>query len=183
MDEMEKRQFQADLAQRGLELGEHVRVARTIQAPAADVWKVISNPGQLPKYHPYCRENNVYQWPGVGSRDGVTFHSGLYAERDFMCWREGAGYDLQIGPPPRKVAWSSWNIRPLGEAQSEMSIMDTPILESHLLETTKKIFVQTYFGKNIEVYLDGLLRGVEQFVMTGQAVKPRQFGTDPVYAP
>jgi hypothetical protein len=61
--------------------------------------------------------------------------------------------------------------------------MDTPILESHLLETTKKSYVQTYFGKSIEVYLDSLLRGVEQFVMTGQAVKPRQFGTHPVYAP
>ena len=183
MDEMETRQFQADLAKRGLELGEHVRLARTIQASGADVWKVISKPGQLTKYHPYCRENDVYKWPGVGSRDGVTFHSGLYAERDFMCWREGLGYDLQIGPPPRKVAWSSWNIRPIEEAQSELSIMDTPILESHLLETTKKSYVQTYFGKSIEVYLDSLLRGVEQFVMTGQAVKPRQFGTHPVYAP
>ncbi|MGD0570145.1 MAG: hypothetical protein ABSA78_17210 [Candidatus Sulfotelmatobacter sp.] len=183
MDEMEKQQFEADLAKRGLELGEHVRLTRIIQASAADVWKVISNPGDLHKYHPYCRENNVYKWPGVGSRDGVTFHSGLYAERDFMCWREGAGYDLQIGPPPRKVAWSSWNICPLEEALSELSIMDTPILECHLLETTKKIYMQTYFGKGIEVYLDSLLRGVEQFVMTGKEVKPRQFGTHSVYAP
>jgi hypothetical protein len=158
-------------------------VARIIQAPAADVWNVISNPGQLSKYHPYCRDNQVFKWPGVGSKDGVTFHSGLYAERDFMYWREGSGYDLQIGPPPRKVAWSSWNIHPLGEGQSELSIMDTPILDSHLYETTKKIYMQTYFGKSIEVYLDGLLRGVEQFVMTGQEVRPRQFGTDPVYAP
>lgn len=183
MDEIEKQQFLADLSKRGLELGESVRLARTIQAPAADVWKVISKPGELNKYHSYCRENKVYKWPGAGSRDGVAFHSGLYAERDFMYWREGAGYDLQIGPPPRKVAWSSWNIRPLGVAQSEMSIMDTPILESHLLETTKKIYMQTYFGKSIEVYLDSLLRGIEQFVMTGQVVKPREFGTHPVYAP
>jgi len=183
MDEMEKQQFQTDLAKRGLELGEPVCVARIIDAPVANVWTVISQPGQLQKYHPYCRENNVYIWPGVGSRDGVLFHSGLYAERDFMYWREGAGYDLQIGPPPRKVAWSSWNIRPLSEARSELLIMDTPILESHLLETAKKIYMQTYFGRSIEVYLDSLLRGVEQFVMTGREVKPRQFGTHPVYAP
>ena len=55
MDEAEKRQFEADLSKRGLELGEHVRLARTIQAPAADVWKVISKPGELNKYHPYTR--------------------------------------------------------------------------------------------------------------------------------
>jgi len=99
MDETEKRQFEADLAKRGLELGEHVRLARTIQAPAADVWKVISKPGELNKYHPYCRENTpVYKWPGMGSRDGITYYSGLYFERDFIYWREGAGYDLQISP-------------------------------------------------------------------------------------
>jgi hypothetical protein len=183
MDATEKEQFQSDLAKRGLELGEHFRMTRIIQAPAHDIWKVISTSGQLHKYHPYCRENNVFKWPGVGSRDGVKFYSGIYAERDFMYWREGAGYDLQIGPPPRKVAWSSWNICPLEEDQSEMSIMDTPILESHLHESAKKIYVQTYFGKSIEIYLDSLLRGVEQFVMTGEAVKPRQFGTHPVYAP
>jgi hypothetical protein len=183
MDEVQKQQFEADLAERGLELGEYVRMARIIQAPVQEIWKAISGPGQLHKYHPYCRENNVFKWPGVGSRDGVTFHSGLYAERDFMYWREGAGYDLQIGPPPRKVAWSSWNIRFIERAQSELSITDTPILESHLLETTKKIYLQTYFGKSIEVYLDSLLRGVEHFVITGRAVEPRQFGTHAVYAP
>ena len=182
MDEIEKRQFQADLSKRGLELGEHVSLARIIQAPAAAVWKLISSPGQLPKYHSYCRENKVYKWPGVGSRDGVLYHSGFYMERDFMCWREGAGFDLQIGPPPRKSAWASWNIRHLGEAQSEVSLMVTPILESHLLETTKKIFVQN-FGTNTEIYLDSILRGVEQFVMTGQEVEARQFGAHPIYAP
>lgn len=183
MDEVEKQQFQADLAQHGLELGEAVHVARVIQASVAEVWKLISQPGQLPKYHPYCRENNVFKWPGVGSRDGVTYHSGLYFEREFMCWREGAGFDLQIGQPPGKTAFISWNIRCLGESQSELSIMVSPILESHLHETTKQVYVQTYFGKSVEVYLDSLLRGVEQFVMTGQEVKPRQFGTHPVYAP
>ena len=183
MDEMEKRQFQADLSKRGLELGEHVSRARIIHAPAAAIWKEISTPGQLNKYHPYCRENKVYKWPGVGSRDGVLYYGGLYFERDFICWSEGVGYDLLIGPPPRKSAWISWNLRPLGEAQTEMSLTVTPILESHLLETTKKIFVQTYFGTSTEVYLDSFLRGVEHFMTTGQAVEARQFGAHPVYAP
>lgn len=183
MDETEKRQFQADVSKRGLELGEHVTRARIIQAPPAAIWKEISTPGQLNKYHPYCRENKVYKWPGVGSRDGLLYYSGLYFERDFICWSEGVGYDLLIGPPPRKSAWISWNLRHLGEAQTEMSLTVTPILESHLLETTKKFFVQTYFGTSTEVYLDSFLRGVEHFVTTGQAVEAGQFGAHPIYAP
>ncbi len=67
--------------------------------------------------------------------------------------------------------------------QSELSLTVTPILESHLLETTKKSYVQTYFGKSIEVYLDSFLRGVGQFVTTGQEVKPRQFGPTPCMHP
>ena len=183
MNEIEKRQFEADLAKRGLELGEHVRLARVIQAPAADVWMAISKGGQLNKYHPYCQENKVFKWPGVGSKDGVLYYSGLYFERDFMYWRDGEGYDLQIGPPPRKTAWISWNVRPLGDAECELCLTVTPILESHLFEATKKAYVQTYFGKSIEVYLDSLLQGTEYFVMTGKEVRPAQYGTHRVYAP
>ena len=182
MDEMEERQFRADLSERGLELGEHVHLGRIIEAPAAAIWKEISTPGQLTKYHPYCQENKVYKWPGVGSKDGVLYYSGLYWERDFVCWREGVGFDLQIGPPTRKTALIYWNIRPLGEAQSDFSLTVSPILESHLLETTKKIYVQN-FATSVEVYLDSFLRGVEHFVTTGQEVKARQFGAHPTFAP
>jgi hypothetical protein len=100
-----------------------------------------------------------------------------------MFWREGAGYDLQIGIPPRKTSWVSWNIDVRGPTQSELSIAVTPILEAHLRDDVKEIFVQTYFGKSVSVYLDSLLRGVEQFVTTGNPVRPRQFGSHPVYAP
>ena len=55
MNEIEKRQFEADLAKQGRELGEHVRLTRVIRAPAADIWKVISKRGHLPKYHAYVR--------------------------------------------------------------------------------------------------------------------------------
>jgi hypothetical protein len=90
---------------------------------------------------------------------------------------------LQIGPPPRKTAWISWNIEPLCEPQSELSIMVTPILDSHLLEATKTSYVQKYFGESMVVYLDSLLRGVGHFLETGKAVEQRQFGSHPVYAP
>jgi hypothetical protein len=175
--------FQADLASAGLELGTPVSLARVIAAPAAGLWKMISAPGQLPNYHPYCKVNEVMSWPGPGSRDGVTYHSGRYMQRDFMYWREGIGYDLQIGPPPRKSSWVSWRIRPLGEGASELSIQVTPILESRLPASTKQAYEATFFGKIVEVYLDHLLRGAEHFVLTGTPVRPRQFGAHPIYAP
>lgn len=183
MEESELRRFQADLASAGLELGTPILLGRVIAAPAADLWKMISTPGQLPKYHPYCKANEVMRWPGPGSCDGVTYHSGHYMQRDFMSWHEGIGYDLQIGPPPKKTSWISWRIRPIGEGASELSIQVTPILESRLPASTRQAYQATFFGKVIETYLDHLLRGAEHFVLTGTPVQPRQFGAHSIYAP
>jgi hypothetical protein len=183
MLEAEEKKFRADLLKQRLELSESVSLSRVIQASKSDVWKTISAPGQLNKYHPYCRSNRVISWPGVGSRDGVEYYSGIYFERDFMSWSEGSGYDLQIGPPPRKSSWISWNIIALGPEKSELTIKVTPILESYLLEDVKKLFVQTYFGKTISCYLDSLLRGLDQFVTTGREVQEKQYGPHPIYAP
>jgi hypothetical protein len=183
MEEAELRRFQAELASAGLELGTPIWMGRAIAAPAADVWKMISTPGQVHKYHPYCKANEVRRWPGPGSCDGLTYHSGLFMQRDFMLWHEGIGYDLLIGPPPRKSSWISWRIRRIGEGESELSLQVTPILESHLLAPIKRAFEETYYGKSIELYLDHFLRGAEHFVLTGVPVQPRQFGAHPVYAP
>jgi hypothetical protein len=183
MLKIEEEKFRADLAKRGLELGESVTASRIINASGFDLWRMISTPGQLHKYHPYCRTNQVIKWPGIGSRDLVDYYSGIRFQRDFMYWRDGAGYDLQIGPPPRKSSWISWNIEALAPGKSLLSITVTPILESHILENVKKIFVRTYFGESISVYLDSLLRGADQFVTTGREVREKQFGPHPIYAP
>jgi hypothetical protein len=183
MNEIETAEFQASLSGRGLEAGEPVSLARGLSASPAEVWTMISSPGQLDKYHPYCRRNEVIRWPGRGSRDRVIYHSGLAMERDFMSWVDGRGYDLQIGPAPRKTSWISWKIAALGETGSELSITVTPLLESHLLPATKRYFTETYYGKSIEVYLDHLLRGADHFLSTGRTVSARHFGTHPVYAP
>jgi hypothetical protein len=183
MEESELRKFEAELASAGLELGTPILLGRAIAAPAADMWKVLSTPGQLHKYHPYCKANEVIRWPGPGSCDSVTYHSGFFMQRDFMHWHEGIGYDLQIGPPPRKSSWISWRTYPIEEGTSELSIQVTPILESHLPDANKRAYEATFFGKTIERYLDHLLRGAEHFVLTGIPVQPRQFGAHSIYAP
>jgi hypothetical protein len=171
------------LAERGLEAGEPVYLERIIDASSDSIWSEISKPGQLHKYHPYCQANEVFKWPGVGSRDSLTYYSGIYFERDFTTWIDGVGYDLEIGPPPRKTSLISWRIKPVKPSCSSLSLEVIPYLESHLLEEIKLRFQRQYFGKSIEIYLDSFLKGVDYFVTTGCAVRARQFGSHPVYAP
>ena len=168
---------------RALDDLEPVVACRIIRAPASAVWSVLATPGQLTRYHPYCSENRVIHWPGRGSRDGVRYLSGLYFERDFVSWSEGVGYDVQVGPPPRKSCFVSWRIAALSGTDSEMILRLTPLLESRLAGCVKSAYLERYFGASVQLYLDHLLRGLEQFVMTGRTVGKKQFGPHPLYAP
>ena len=63
-----------------------VRVAQNISAPAAQVWELISTPGNLELCHPYCMRNPVTDWLGKSSKDEVHYYSGLIYEREFCAW-------------------------------------------------------------------------------------------------
>jgi Polyketide cyclase / dehydrase and lipid transport len=167
----------------GYEFGQSVSGSRCINAPVTRVWDVLSAPGQLSKYHPYCESNRVMGWPGVGSRDGVRYYSGLYFERDFVGWREGRGYDVQVGPPPRKSCLVTWDVGTKDADSCEIIIVVRPILESRLDDDIKRRFVTAHFGNGILIYLEDLLRGLDQFVTTGREVRRKQYGPHPIYAP
>ncbi len=175
-------QLQAELASQGLELGHAVCVSHVIEAASGSIWQVISQPGHLEQVHPFCRENVVLQWPGVGARDTITYYSGIHYQRDFVTWLEGAGYDIEIGPPPHKTARVAWRIKALNEGRSELSIEVTPYLKSALSEPRKRSHEQRFFGDTIAQYLDSVVRGVDHVVTTGQAVRKNQFGSHPIYS-
>ncbi len=157
-------------------------VSHVIEAASGSIWQVITPPGHLEQVHPFCRENAVEQWPGVGSRDTVTYYSGVHYQRDFVAWHEGTGYDIDIGPPPHKTARVAWRIKALDDQRSELSIEVTPYLKSGLSESRKHTYEQRFFGDVIALYLDSVVRGVDHVVTTGQAVRENQFGTHPIYS-
>jgi len=74
-----------------------VAVSRTIAAPTSKIWEVISSPGTLPLYHPFCKKNPVFEWSGANSHDEVHYFNGVVLTRRFSDWYEDVGYDLEIG--------------------------------------------------------------------------------------
>lgn len=176
------RELHAALAARGLELGDPVSVRRVIEASSQLIWAAVTQPGYLTLCHPFCQENAVDRWPGVGARDSVTYYSGLHFQRDFVEWIEGIGYDLEIGPPPEKTAHVSWRIEPLNTARSALTITVTPYIRSDLPAGRKAAYQRRVFGKSIARYLDSVVQGVDHFVTTGHAVQKNQFGSHPMYS-
>ena len=54
-------------ADKNLNLGEPIPHSQAVRTSQEQVWKVISKPGNLEYFHPFCESNPVDNWPGVGS--------------------------------------------------------------------------------------------------------------------
>ena len=84
-----------------------VKVSRTIAAPTSKAWEMISSPGTLPLYHPFCEKNPVYEWPGTGSHDEIHYFNGVVLnQRKRLCTPAGAsnhGPRCGRGRNPRRV--------------------------------------------------------------------------------
>ena len=85
-----------------------------------EVWKVITTPNYLNETHPFCKNNTVVTWPGIGSKDILEYLSGLTFEREFTQWDEN-GYDLIIGTKNGKKSKVKWRLSG-NEESSELSI-------------------------------------------------------------
>jgi hypothetical protein len=175
-------QLQTELAARGLELGDAVSVSHIIAAASDRVWQVISQPGQLIRYHPFCQATTVIKWPDVGAKDTVTYYSGIHYERDFVTWIEGVGFDIEVGPPPHKTAQVEWRITELGEHQSELASTVVPYLKADVSALRKQAYQQRFFSDTIAQYLESVVLGVGHVVTAGEAVQKNQFGTHPIYS-
>lgn len=182
MVKADRGQLQTELAARGLELGEAVSVRHIIAAAADSVWQVISQPGQLTRYHPFCQATTVITWPGVGAKDTVTYSSGVHYERDFVTWIEGVGFDIEVGPPPHKTARVEWRITELGAHQSELAITVLPYLKADVAAPRKQVYQQRFFGAPMAQYLESVVQGVGHVATVGEAVQKNQFGTHPIYS-
>ena len=91
-----------------LKLGEPIPYSQVVPASMDRVWQVISEPGNLVYFHPFCESNPVEAWPGVGSSDKVCYYNGLVLERDFTNWIEGSCYNLMASAEEGlqfKVTW------------------------------------------------------------------------------
>lgn len=166
----------------GFELGTATTVRREIDAPAEKVWGLISTPRHLTTCHPFCKSNEVTQWPGVGARDRIVYFSGLVLDREFTHWDEGSGFQLEIGPPGTRTARVVWVLTALDSARCALSITVIPYLNSSMSETKKRAYERLAFGRSIERYLQSVVQGIDYCVTTGESVQPNQFGEHPIYS-
>jgi hypothetical protein len=144
---------------------------------AERVWEVISSPGILEKTHPFCKNNPVQIWDGVGSNDTIEYYNGRIMQRDFYFWDVGKGYDLLIGREGGRKSKVSWRIKSEGEENCQLSIT---IFPNNLQELSWfKAFFQYHaiVRPMLKKYLQSVLRGFDYYIKTGKPVSKNQFGS------
>ena len=168
---------------RGLAPTEPIAASTDIAAEAADVWAAISAAGNLVNVHPFCASNDVESWPGLGSRDQIRYYSGIHYRREVLDWRDGAGYDLAVGPPSGKIAVACWSIEATGPDVCRFGIEVTSFVRGEVSAEARARYVDTVINGAIPSYLDAVVRGVGYYSETGTPVVRNQFGAHAIYSP
>ncbi len=160
-----------------------VGTSRTIATPASRMWEVISSPGLMPLYHPFCKENRVLHWPGPGSCDEIHYFSGWVLQRHITDWIDGVGLDLEIGRSGGQRSTVSWRIADRGERRSEIFITVYPQALQHLPVFTRWFPHVLSVRPRMTRYLESVVKGLEWFLTAGEPVKRNQFGAHPWFSP
>jgi hypothetical protein len=159
-----------------------VIVARSIAAPAEELWPAIATPGNLELCHPFCARNPVDAWPGESSRDEVHYLNGWVFERRFCRWIPGIGYDLEIGRRGGGTSFVSWRILPGSREESTLRIAVYPHVLQRLPVPIRWFPHTLRLRPMLTSYLSSVIRGFEWYVMRGEAVPRDQFGPHPWFS-
>jgi hypothetical protein len=160
-----------------LKLGAPISHSQPVPVSRERVWEVISSPGNLVDYHPFCQENPVEIWPGVGSRDKVVYYNGLVLVRYFIDWIDGIGYDLIASADEGLQFKVSWRISTDGDQNSILNLT----IRQHIEHSSEKRTRQ--FSRLLAKYLKQVGKGFEYYLSTGERVTRNQFGSHRLFSP
>jgi len=148
-----------------------------LNLPKSKILNLIREPGNLNKYHPFCKKNEIINWPGNGSVDHLEYHNGMKFNREFYNWTDN-GYDLRIGGK-RNMAIVNWVVEG-GESGSSLRVRINPNIKNYIpIENRliQRLFWFLYIKPMLQSYINHVTKGFNHFMKTDTNVLPNQFGT------
>ena len=156
----------------------------TVDLNRQHLWKIISVPGQLNLFHPFCKSNEVLKWDKEKSIDFIEYYNKKVLKRKFFDWEEEVGYKLIINDLKKDIAEVHWNLLHPRSSKIDLSIT-VQILDTALKRfpnTINKIILRTYVLPKLGAYLDSVLDGIKYFSETGNKVSKNQFGYNSMFS-
>ena len=148
-----------------------------LNLPKSKILNLIREPGNLNKYHPFCKKNEIINWPGNGSVDHLEYHNGMKFNREFYNWTDN-GYDLRIGGK-RNMAIVNWVVEG-DESGSSLTVRINPNIKNYILienRLIQRLFWFLYIKPMLQSYINHVIKGFNHFMKTETNVLRNQFGT------
>ena len=145
--------------------------------PKSKILKLITEPGNLEKYHPFCKKNEIIKWPGNGSVDILEYHNGMRFKREFFNWSDN-GYDLKIGGR-RNMAIVNWVVEG-DENNSSLRVRINPNIKNYVSIKSRliqRLLWLIYIKPMLQSYINHVIRGFSHFMKTDKVILQNQFGT------
>lgn len=147
------------------------------------LWKIITEPGHLKQFHPFCKKHEHVKWQGVGDKDAPQLYSGKITYREIVKWEEGIGFQIKMNNGDGNsisvdffVAEDFGGSVKFGIEIKTDSYRKTP-------RPIWKWFAKKKLLPSYEIYLHSILNGLKYFAETGIRVERNQFGSHPKFSP
>ena len=147
--------------------------------PNKIIWKLLSSPGHLELFHPFCKNNYPLRWEDqANKKDILIYLNGLEYHRNFKNWKELDFFELEIGKKNGKQSKVRWNTQDLG-GKTILKITVFPYKSNKINKFFYFWFERFYIGPMLKKYLNNVLKGIKLYLDTETPVTKKRFGSHP----
>ena len=140
------------------------------------LWKMISSPNHLEKFHPFCKTNPIISWHNPPYVDKIEYLNGLIYIRKFMIWEPFKGFELYIGKKGGKQSYVVWKITELDQSTCSLSITVYPHLLNNWPYFISYLPYKLIIKPKLYDYLFSVISGLKYYLNNNKKVPKNHFG-------
>ena len=141
-----------------------------IETSLSRIWEIISNPGHLEFFHPYCKRNKALKWPGENAIDFLTYNNGMIYKREIIQWNDKDSFSLVIGEINSSKSYVKWEFKENKE-NSKVKITVYPHLLINWPRSLSFLPYKLYIIPQLRKYLKAVLNGLKYYAESGTKVR------------
>lgn len=158
-----------------------VSFEQEIDTSLSRLWEIISKPGHLEHFHPYCKKNEAVKWPGLESQDLLTYLNGKTYKREILEWNVKESFSLMIGEVDGPKSLVKWQFKD-NKKNAKVKITVYP----HLLISWPKFFsylpYKWYITPQLKSYLKAVLCGLKHHAEKEQIIEKNMLASHPWFS-
>ena len=147
-----------------------VSFEQEIDSTLSRLWEIISKPGHLKQFHPYCKKNEALRWPGQESQDLLTYLNGKTYKREVIEWNVNESFSLLIGEIDGPKSLVNWKFR-----DNRQNVIVKITVYPHLLINWPNFFsylpYKCYITPQLRRYLKVVLSGLKQYAEKDEIIE------------